>query len=149
LRSNGLIYLCWSDNYCKSLESLAEESKSNPEDSAILEYYKHQLDLFSQMCLDRQFLAINPPLVENLLNLSQELTVNVILKCMSDTMLPYDLRASFARLMLHLHVATDLQPVMPVRYARLWKHIPDDVTVETWVGEFEIFHRILCYHFCI
>lgn len=46
----------------------------------MLEYYKHQLDLFAQMCLDRQFLAINPPASEGLLNLSNELPVDIILK---------------------------------------------------------------------
>ena len=41
------------------------------------------------MCIDRQYLAINP--------ISEELTVPIILNCMSDQSLPYDLRASFVK----------------------------------------------------
>lgn len=47
---------------------------------------------------------------------------------MSDHRLPYDIRASFSRLMLHLHVMRG-SPITAVRHARLWRDIPDTVDV--------------------
>ncbi|VDP15227.1 unnamed protein product [Soboliphyme baturini] len=125
----GEVYLQWCNKEAVSLRSVAENAMKSSEEQTLLNYYRHQLDLFSQMCLDRQFLAINPPVNKKLLNLSKELTVDTILQCMCDETLPFDLRASFARLMLHLHVVTDLQQVIPVRYARLWKDISSSVSI--------------------
>ncbi|KAI1708380.1 inositol 1,4,5-trisphosphate/ryanodine receptor domain-containing protein [Ditylenchus destructor] len=138
------VYICWSysNTQCQSLVGCAE-SKSD-QDREMIDYYRHQLELLAQMCQDQQYLAIDPPPERRLLNISQELPIDLVLQCMSDTRLPCDIRASFCRLMLHLHVVRG-SPVTAVRHvwfclilsrmklviqARLWRDIPDEVNVK-------------------
>ncbi|XP_069048844.1 inositol 1,4,5-trisphosphate-gated calcium channel ITPR2 isoform X2 [Lepisosteus oculatus] len=124
------VWLYWIDSHKephgKSIRHMAQDAKENSKtDKDNIQYYRYQLNLFAKMCLDRQYLAID--------QISSQLPVDLILRCMCDDCLPYDLRASFCRLMLHMHADRDPQEsVVPVRYARLWTEIPTKITIHEY-----------------
>ncbi|KAM7410767.1 hypothetical protein PAMA_020957 [Pampus argenteus] len=124
------VWLLWIDKTNerqeKSIRQLAQEARQgNAHDENVLTYYRYQLKLFAQMCLDRQYLAID--------EISKQLDVELIFLCMMDETLPFDLRASFCRLMLHAHVDRDPQElVTPVKFARLWTEIPTSITIKDY-----------------
>ncbi|XP_072305545.1 inositol 1,4,5-trisphosphate-gated calcium channel ITPR3 [Eucyclogobius newberryi] len=124
------VWLMWIDKNNerqeKSIRQLAQEARQgNAHDENVLTYYRYQLKLFARMCLDRQYLAID--------EISKQLDVDLIFLCIMDEALPFDLRASFCRLMLHAHVDRDPQElVTPVKYARLWTEIPTAISIKDY-----------------
>lgn len=124
------VWLTWTDknneHHEKSVRQLAQEARAgNAHDENVLSYYRYQLKLFARMCLDRQYLAIH--------EISKQLGIELIFLCMADEMLPFDLRASFCHLMLHVHVDRDPQElVTPVKFARLWTEIPTAITIKDY-----------------
>ncbi|XP_067095628.1 inositol 1,4,5-trisphosphate receptor type 3 isoform X3 [Osmerus mordax] len=124
------VWLVWTDKTNerqeKSIRQLAQEARQgNAHDENVLTYYRYQLKLYARMCLDRQYLAID--------EISKQLDVELIFLCMMDETLPFDIRASFCRLMLHAHVDRDPQElVTPVKFARLWAEIPTSITIKDY-----------------
>ena len=91
-------------------------------DVFILDYYRHQLDLFSALCMGRQSIAMNA--------LHVKLPLCLIQHCIRDSELPPELRASFCRLLLHLHIIREPQrPIPPVNLRRKWSDIAEKVDV--------------------
>ena len=69
------LILHWTEdqkNYKRSQRELAEGAKKNAKDLKNLEYFRAQLELFSKMCLGRQYLAI--------LRVKEQLPIDVVLK---------------------------------------------------------------------
>lgn len=105
----------------KSLHELVRESKDDATSAyskRILANLRAQLDLFYSVCIDRQTSGISA--------LSGKFPPALLLKCMSDTLLPPELRSSFARLYLYIYV--DCEPhqvVTPLKYAKLWSNITE------------------------
>uniref|UniRef100_A0A8C4Q080 Inositol 1,4,5-trisphosphate receptor n=1 Tax=Eptatretus burgeri TaxID=7764 RepID=A0A8C4Q080_EPTBU len=124
------VWLLWTDKEgqqrSKSIRDLAQDSRDgNQDDRALLTYYRYQLNLFSRMCLDRQYLAID--------GMPQQLDVQLVQRCAEDDHLPFELRAAFCSLLLHRHVDRDPQePVSPLRFARLWAEIPSVISVNDY-----------------
>uniref|UniRef100_A0A0N4X5W5 Inositol 1,4,5-trisphosphate receptor n=1 Tax=Haemonchus placei TaxID=6290 RepID=A0A0N4X5W5_HAEPC len=125
------VHIGWMGQPLRKLVDLAYSSRKNPSDAEFLDYYRHQLDLLAQMCQEQQYLAIDPPPERKLLNISQQLPADLVLRCMSDSRLPCEVRASFARLMLHLHVVRG-SPLSAIRHARLWTDITNEVKVQSY-----------------
>ena len=59
--------------YSRSQRELAEKAKEDHREQRNLDYFRAQLELFSKMCLGRQYLAI--------LKVKEQLPIDVVLRC--------------------------------------------------------------------
>jgi hypothetical protein len=70
--------------------------------------------------------------------LKPKLDVDLMHTCIKDRSLPPRLRATFCRLMLHMHVdAEPHEAMLSVEYARLWSKLPDSMDIELYCKEFQ------------
>lgn len=113
------------NNEQMDIESLVAQTPIDEGARDFLTYYRYQLNLFSRMCCDRQYLAID--------YLTPKLSAEMILWCVQCQTIPYDLRAAFCELFIHLHVNRDPQEeVARIKYARLWKEVQGEVSLESY-----------------
>lgn len=73
------VHIGWAGDL-HSLVELAQEANYGGRPAEKLDYYRHQLDLLAQMCQEQQYLAINPPPDKKLMNISQELPIDLVLR---------------------------------------------------------------------
>lgn len=123
---NGVNVYIETCQISKPLKDIVLASKNGIEmDVFILDYYKHQLDLFSSICVSRQSKAINI--------LSKKMSLRLIQNCISDSELPCELRASFCRLLLNLYLIRDPQRTMqPINLRKNWSIIPERIDVHVY-----------------
>eukprot|EP01134_Creolimax_fragrantissima_P006028 CFRG6028T1 len=82
----------------------------------VIDYLIAQLELYCNMCLGRQYIAIQ--------DLQIKYPVDLILHMVKTPVYPWKLRAVCSRLLLHLHVDCDPQKaIVPVRRVRIWSDI--------------------------
>ena len=67
--------------YSRSQRELAEKAKEDHREQRNLDYFRAQLELFSKMCLGRQYLAI--------LKVKEQLPIDVVLRCVQNTYIPF------------------------------------------------------------
>eukprot|EP01135_Chromosphaera_perkinsii_P005608 Nk52_evm22s355 gene=Nk52_evmTU22s355 len=85
----------------------------------LIAYLFEQLTLYSEMCLDRNYIAIN--------HFKQYVyTVPKLMKFMKAECIPYRIRSAYVRILITMFVDADPhEPVSPMCLARLWDDIED------------------------
>lgn len=120
----------------KALSDVVGEAKEGPNAATyrkLLLYFRQQLELFAHMCLNRQASGISA--------LKNKFPIRLLLHCFSEEQYPTDLRAVFISLLLNLHV--DCEPnqlITPVKYARLWSDITEDIEIEDYLITLPVGH---------
>ncbi|OON22955.1 RIH domain protein [Opisthorchis viverrini] len=111
----ALVELCQLASM-RSLVSQTHMTDNEHQPLTILQYYQSQMELFAQMCRERQYIAIN--------FLAPQLPISLLLRCIEDCRLPAELRAVHCKLLLHLHLDKSPQePRQSIQYVWLWRKI--------------------------
>ncbi|CAG9580324.1 unnamed protein product [Danaus chrysippus] len=128
----GEVMLYWNNKQeCRSLNSLAEQASDPRSDFGLLPTpTRAVLVHVSQQTVPgiEQSITLILYSTSDIMN-----NYTMISRCMSNPVLSHEVRASFCRLMLHLHVDRDPQePVTPVKYARLWAEVAATIRVNDY-----------------
>jgi hypothetical protein len=87
----------------------------------LADFYEAQIDLYSEMCLDRSYNCIEA--------LEGQFSYEMLVTAVVNPLLPHQLRASFARFLCRLYIVRyPHERIQAPEYVRVWDHVKQSAT---------------------